>query len=279
MARDIAPLTNALDETTPGNQTDVYTLLAAWDKSLRTALERSDGSRFREVMKQYRPQVLEIVDSAATDDDIDWAFLEDCVEAYPAGVGDHYCSSILANVVARCVIRTRITDGVKAIPAWALEYLRSITIDDDGDWAIGAAGAYGWGVGHPDVAVIDWIVERAETEDEWAILDYLQQMGFADPDAAITLLKRLLRSPDVREDIEYLEVLSDSLGQDFSTFPKHWDPHTELDYSATFTEDQRERLLKILGDTVPPDRLRQFDPNLQFDLQRAADEYGPDASE
>jgi hypothetical protein len=40
MPRDIAPLTNALDETTPGNQTDVYTLLAAWDTSIEAALER-----------------------------------------------------------------------------------------------------------------------------------------------------------------------------------------------------------------------------------------------
>jgi len=30
---------NALDETTPGNQTDVYTLLTAWNKSVKAALE------------------------------------------------------------------------------------------------------------------------------------------------------------------------------------------------------------------------------------------------
>jgi len=81
------------------------------------------------------------------------------------------------------------------------------------------------GVGHPDVAVIDWTVERAETEDEWAILDILEHVAFADPDAAITLLERLLRSPDVNEDIEYLGVLESPLEQDFPDFPEYWE-HT-----------------------------------------------------
>ena len=276
MPRDIAPLTNALDETTPGNQNDVYSLLAAWNTSIEATLERSDESRFREVMKQFHARVIGLVDAAATNEGIDWAFLGECTDAYPPGVGDHHCSSVLANVVARCVIRTRITEGVDEIPAWALEYLAAITFDEDGDWAVESAGAYGWGVGHSDVAVIDRTVERAETEDDWVILDILEHVAFADPDAAITLLERLLRSPDVDEDIEYLGVLESPLEQDFPDFPEYWEPHTELDYSVTFTDDQIERLLALLGETVPPDRLRYFNQDFAFDLQRAADEYGSD---
>jgi|AntDeeMinimDraft_4_1070355.scaffolds.fasta_scaffold02151_5 hypothetical protein len=279
MPRDITPLTNALDETTPGNQNDIYALLAAWNKSIEAALERGGGSRFREVMKQYHARVIDLVDVAATNEGIDWAFLKDCTDAYPPGVGDHHCSSVLANVVARCVIRTRITAGVSSIPSWALDYLAAITIDEDGDWAFESAGVYGWGVGHPDVAVIDWTVERAETEDEWAILDILEHVAFADPDAAITLLERLLRSPDVNEDIEYLGVLESPLEQDFPDFPEYWEPHTELNYSVSFTDDQLDRLLALLGDTIPADRLRYFNQDFAFDLQRAADEYGSDAPE
>jgi len=109
MSRDIAPLTNTLDETTPGNQSDVYTLLATWSKSVKTALERGGGDRFREVTKQRRPQVIQLVDSAAAENgDVAWAFLQECIEAYPPGVADHHCSQVLANVVARYVIRTRV---------------------------------------------------------------------------------------------------------------------------------------------------------------------------
>lgn len=279
MPRDIAPLTNTLDKTTPGTQHGVYSLLAAWNTSIETALDRGGGSRFRDVMTQYLPQVIDRVDTAATNEGIDWSFLQECVDAYPPAVGDHHCSSVLTNVVARCVIRTRIRDGVDEIPPWALDYLAAITIDEDGDWAVGSAGAYGWGVGHPDVAVLDRTVERAETEDDWAILDILEHVTFADPDAGITLLERLLRSPDVVEDIEYLEVLEPPLEQDFPDFPEYWEPHTELAYEITFTDDQIDRLLALLGETVPPDRLRHFDDSCAFDLQRAADTYGAESAD
>jgi hypothetical protein len=276
MPRDIAPLTQALDDATPGTQADVYTLLAAWNTSIETALDRGGGSRFREVMKQYHARVIDLVDVAVTTGGVDWVFLEDCVDAYPPGVGDHYCSSVLANVVARCVIRTRITQGVEEIPAWALEYLDALTLDADGDWAWESGAAYGWGVGHPDIGILDRIVELAETDD-WAVLDLLEHVTFADPDAAITLLDRLLRSPAVDEDLEYLEMIERIFEQDFPDFPEYWEPETELDYSVAFTDEQNERILALLGDTMSPERLRYFDQDFRFDLQRAADEYGSDS--
>lgn len=278
MPRDIAPLRQALERTTPGERDGVYGLLAAWDQSIANALERGGGSRFREVMNQYHERVVDLVDAAATNGAIDWAFLQDCVDAYPPGVGDHHCSSVLSNVVARCVIRARIRDGVDAIPAWALDYLADITPDDDGDWALESSGAFGWGVGHPDVAVLDRIVEQAETGDDWWAMDVLQHVAFADPDAGITLLERLLRSPDVVEDLLFVEMLEPPLDRDFPRFPEYWEPETELDYEVTLTDDQVERLLAVLGETIHSDRLRQFDDTFEFDLSRAADEYGSAAA-
>ena len=101
MPRDIAPVTRALDHATFGTQTDVYGVLASWNQSIETALDRGGGSRFREVMGQYLEEMIDVVDAAATNEGIDWEFLQDCVDAYPPGVGDHHCSSVLANVVAR----------------------------------------------------------------------------------------------------------------------------------------------------------------------------------
>jgi len=275
MPRDIAPLRQALERTTPGEQDDVYALLVAWDKSIENALERGGGSRFREVMNQYHERVIDLVDVAATNGETDWAFLQDCVDAYPPGVGDHYCSSVLANVVARYVIRTRIRDGVDAIPAWALDYLADLTPDDDGDWAWESSAAFGWGVGHPEVDVLGWTVEGAETDDDWWAIDVLQHVASANPDAGIRLLERLLRSPDVVEDLFFVEMLELLLERDFPDFPEYWDPEAELDYEVTLTDDQTERLLRVLGETIHPDRLRQFDDSFAFDFSRAAEEYGP----
>jgi len=275
MPRDITSLRQALERTTPGEQDDVYALLAAWDKSIGNTLERGGGSRFREVMNQYHERVIDLVDVAARNGETDWAFLQDCVDAYPPGVGDHYCSSVLANVVARCVIRTRIRDGVDAIPAWALDYLADLRPDDDGDWAWESSAAFGWGVGHHSVDVLGRTVEGAETDDDWWAIDVLQHVAFADPDAGITLLERLLRSPDVVEDLFFVEMLELLLERNFPNFPEYWEPETELDYEVTLTDDQIERLLTVLGETIHPDRLRQFDDSFAFDFSRAADEYGP----
>lgn len=274
MPRDIAPLTSVLEDTTPGERSDVFSLLAAWDQSIETALNRGGGSRFREIMGQYLEKVIDLVDAAAMADEIDWAFLQECVDAYPPGVGDHHCSSVLANVVARCVIRTQICDGADAIPTWALEYLADITMDDDGEWAWESTAAFGWAVGHSEVVVLDRILERAEGGDESWVMGILTHATFADPEAGIDLLERLLQSPDVVEDLLFVSRLEPPFEQNFPDFPQYWEPETELDYQVEISDDVRERLLAVVGESIDPDRLRHFDDSNRFDLERAAAEYG-----
>ena len=275
MPRDIAPLTSALEDATPGEQSDVYSLLAAWDQSVETALDRGGWSRLQDIKRQYLEEVIDLVDVAATVDGIDWAFLEECVDAYPPGVGDHHCSSILVNIVARCVIRTRIREGVDSIPPWGLEYLAAVTVEDDSEWAWESTAAFGWAVGHPETPVLDRALERAESGDESWAMGILEHATFADPEAGIDLLERLLDSPDVVEDLLFVSCLHAPFEQDFPDFPQYWEPDTELDYQVEISDDVRERLLAIVGRSIDPDRLRHFDGSYRFDLERAADEYGP----
>ena len=77
----------------------------------------------------------------------------------------------------------------------------------------------------------------------------LKHVAFADPEAALTLLKRLLQSPDTREDLMFLRSPEPVLEQDFPDFPQYWEPQTELDYSVTITDALRERLMTVLGET------------------------------
>ncbi len=273
MPRDIAPLTNKLADATPGEQSDVYSLLAAWDQSIKTALDRGGGSRFQEVMRRYLEDIIDLVDAAATVDGIEWAFLEECVEAYPPGVGDHYCSSILANVVARCVIRTRVREGVEAIPTWTLDYLADVTMEEDGEWAWESAAAFGWGVGHPEVTVSDRTLDRANDGDTSWAMGVLEHLTFADPEAGVDLLDRLLQSSETVEDLLFVSRLEPVFEQDFPDFPQYWDPQQELDYRVVMSDEVHERLLAVVGESIHPERLRQFDDSYRFDLERAADEY------
>lgn len=273
MTRDIAPLQQALDGATDGCQTDIYPLLANWDTAMGNALEQS-SDRFREVFWDYLEETTELVDAAAVDDEPDWAFLQDCAEAYPPAEGDHHCTVLIANVLGRCIIRTRIRRDVDAIPAWALEYLGCITMDDDGDAAWEESGAFGWGIGHEAVAVADRTLARAEADDEYWAASVLKHAIFADAHAAIDLYERILQSPDTIEDLHHVEGMQRILDHPFPQTPRYWEPSAELNSPGSLSDDATEQLLRVLGEHIHPKRLQQFDDMIQFDLERAATEYG-----
>ena len=273
MARDIAPLKQALDGATEGNQADIYTLLAKWNTSMENALEQS-GDRFRDAFWDYLEETIELVDAAAVDDEPGWAFLQDCVDAYPPAVGDHHCTVLIANVLGRCIIRTRIRHDVDAIPAWALDYLGRITMEGDKDAAWEESGVFGWGIGHEEVAVADRTLARAEADEEYWASSVLKHAIFADAHATIDLYERILQSPDTIEDLHYVEGMERILDHPFPAMPRYWEPTSELESPGPLSDDAREHLLRVLGENIHPKRLQQFDDMIKFDLERAATEYG-----
>ncbi len=271
MPRDVAPLTNALGETTPGHQADIYQLLAAWNRSIEATLGTGPG-RTESVMQQYLEDVLSLVYTAATGGQIDWEFLAECCEAYPPDVGDHVCSSLLVNVVGRCVVRVRIEDSVEEIPAWALEYLASVSAENDGEGNELEASVFGWGIGHPSVAVEERTLDRAATgKYDWAGAA-LEHATYADRDAALRLFEQLLGSPAVAQTLPFLRSLERSQQQPRPPLPEFWEPSTEYDWEIEFTEKQRNRILGVVGDAVPATVLRGVDQEFSFDLQQVADE-------
>lgn len=273
MARDIAPLEQALTDATEGTQADIYTLLASWDTSMANALEQS-GDRYRDVFWDYLDETIELVDAAAVDDEPDWAFLQDCADAYPPGVGDHHCTVLIANALGRCIIRTRIRHDVDAIPAWTLEYLGRITWEDDKDAAAEESAAFGWGIGHEEVPVADRTLARAEADGEIWASSVLTHAIFADPHAAIDLYERILQSPETIEDLQYVEGMQRVLTNSFPNRPRYWEPTTELNAPEPLSDDATEHLLRVLGENIHPKRLHRFDDIITFDLERAATEYG-----
>jgi len=162
---------------------------------------------------------------------------------------------------------------------WTLEYLAGVTVEDDSEWAWESTAAFGWAVGHSEVAVLDRALERAESGDESWAMGVLKHVTFVDPVAGVDLLERLLQSPDVVEDLLFVSCLGAVLEQNFPDFPQYWEPQTELDYEVEFSDDVSERLLAVIGESIDPDRLRHFDDSYRLDLQRAADEYGPAADD
>jgi len=273
MTHNTEPLKQALREATEGNQADIYTLLANWNTTLDSTLDQS-GDLFRDVLWDYLKETLEVIDVAAVGHEPDWSFLQDCADAYPPAVGDHHCTMLIANILGRCIIRTRLRHDVDEIPTWALNYLGEITREDDKDIATEESAAFGWGIGHQDKAVADRILARAEADDEFWAASALIHVTFADANAAINLYDRILQSQDTTEDLHYVEGMQRILDHSFPESPRYWDPTTELDSPDPLSDDDIEHLLRVLGENVHPKRLQQFDHMIQFDLKRAATKYG-----
>jgi hypothetical protein len=271
MPRDITPLTRTLDAATPGDQADVYQVLAAWNTSIEAALETGPG-RTESVMQQYYEEVLSLTDAAATSDGIDWEFLAECCDAYPAGVGDHVCTAILVNVIGRCVIRTRIEEEVGAIPPWALDYLATVAQGDDGLGNKLESSTFGWGIGHPESAVADRTVDRAASGDpRWAAA-VLAHAIVAAPDAGLALFEQLVQATERDTPLHFLASLEELHEGSILQLPEYWNPADKYNLEFELSDAQRDRVLTLVGDAVPVATLRGADTEFNFDLQRAADQ-------
>jgi len=272
MTRDITLVKRALEQTTPGDQTDMYQLLAAWNTSIEAALE-AGAIRVEVMMHQYFEDVLSLTDATArsSESEIHWEFLADCCEAYPSGTGDHFCSSILVNIVGRCVIQCRIKNGVEAIPPWALEYLTAVSTKNDGIKNELEASTVGWGIGHPTVAVGQKTINRAAAgENDWAMA-VLEHAVYADPDAGISLFEQLVREPEVDRPLQFLEPLDMGWQQSRPPLPDFWESADSYEWEIEFSQTQRNQILDILRDVVPATRLREADHAFTFDLKRVAE--------
>lgn len=272
MPRDITPLVRTLEQSTPGSQDDVYQLLAAWNTSIEAALESGTG-RAESVMQQYFEEVLSLTDAAATgtDSQIDWDFLAECCDAYPAGTGDHVCSSILVNVISRCVIRARHADDVTAIPPWALDHLSTISqVDGFGNKV--EATMVGWGIGHPERSVADQIRDRAANgEQEWAA-GALEHATVADSAAGIDLFERLVESDDIGKPLLFLTALEVMDDRSTPLLPEFWEPVDDCHWETDLSQTQWDRIRDVVGNEVSIATLRSASPEFELDLDRLADE-------
>lgn len=269
MPRDVTPLVRALEQATPGVHADVYQVLAAWNTSVETAMETGMG-RANSVIQQYHEPVLDLTAVAAMDDEIDWAFLRELWDAYPTGVGDHVVSTIVVNVTSRCVVHTRFDDGVGAIPPDALSYLSATTKQDDGTDVAFESTTVGWGISHPEFDLIDRTVDRALAGAfEW-VLAVLEHAVVADSDAGIDLFERLVRTPELTAPLEFLAPIDLVDGDSEPVWPTHFDPPADLEAPIELSDEQRARVVDILGDVVAPGTLRAENGAFGFDLERAA---------
>ena len=164
---ELEGLEQQLADVDNGDLTALTQAVAIYETRLASAHEADESDRYRGISRAYRERLITTLDDATQSEG--WEFLADFLGAYHPETADEFphVTTILQNVTGRYLIRTRLSNGVEAIPVEALEYFSSILdrLDGEGyDYILEGMHPYGWGIGHPDHSVADDIHQHASTD-------------------------------------------------------------------------------------------------------------------
>jgi len=266
----VVELDELLTRFSDGEVDALHDAVVEFESALSAAVdEESGGDAFRDVFWPYYERVSNDLDEAARANG--WPFLEDVLDAHDPTIGDDLplVTPAIANAVGRYLIRTRITEGVEAIPISALEYLDAVAVNapDSDDVAREEVHAYGWGIGHPNHSVADRLHDRA-SEDIFSVNPTLEHAFYADQYAAVDLLERLVRDESItgtlprvtRDDMPHRRYLLDCVyglktDDHWPGMPRYYDWHDELAYAFELDETVEQRIRELVDETG-------FDTNL-----------------
>ncbi|WP_251328734.1 hypothetical protein [Haloplanus pelagicus] len=260
----VAELDTLLDRFSGGDKDALHYAVVEFESALSAALEEDNsGDTYRDVFWPYHERVSDALDKAARS--ADWTFLEHVIDAHDPTEEDEIplVTPTVANAVGRNLIRTRLTDGVSAIPVAGLEYLDDIAVNapDTADTAREEVHAYGWGIGHPDYSVADRLRARA-SEDIFSVNPTLEHAFYADQHAAVDLLEELVRDESIdgtlprvtRDDMPYRRYLLDCVyglqtDDHWPGMPRYYDWHEEFDYTFELDETVEQRIRELVEET------------------------------
>ena len=238
--------TELLETTQNGDdETAAVSLLANYERELRETLDVDDnGDSYRAVFWTYYEPVVERIDSVCRTEG--WPFVTDVIDAYDHRE-DHELSdgtAVVANLVARSLIRTRLTDGVAMIPADAVEFLGSIQAYDTETFEIAAEESHhiGWAIGHPEIDVESRILSAVPDNDIWAAAAAKRAL-YADQDSVSLYCELIETAEDIGFVFDTLAHIEDE--PDWSVFTRGWDISEEFDRDCTVSfEPETEQQLR-----------------------------------
>lgn len=231
-----------LEEAAQGDADAAFGFIARYERELREYHDAEDYDTYRGILWAFYEPAAAALDETATSEG--WDFLGDLIDAYPreSSADEPFSSPVIENAVGRHVVRTRLHDGVAAIPVEALTYLGSFW-ESMGDTSGEESFTYGWGVGHPEHSVKDQLRD-AVTEELFWVQGVLPHTFYADQHAAADLLEALLTDERIDYEDRYLlaSILSDVDRDAAPEIPRYWDMREELNDRFDLEEPVRSRL-------------------------------------
>lgn len=269
----VAELDDLFDRFSDGDVDAIHSTVVEFESELSAALEADNsGDTYRDVFWPYHERVSTALDEATRSEG--WSLLDDVIDAFDPTEDDELplVTPTIANATGRNIIRTRLTEGVEAIPVAALEYLDNIavTAPDTADTAREEIHAYGWGIGHPDHSVVGRLHARA-SDDIFFVNSTLEHTFYADQYAAVDALEQLVGDESLdgtlprihRTDMPYRRYLLDCVyglktDDHWPRMPRYYDWHEEFDYTFELDDTVERRIRTLVAETG-------FDANLPDD--------------
>jgi hypothetical protein len=252
-------LDQQLTSADDGDVTALTQAVATYETQLASAHEAGESERYRGISRAYREQLITGLDDATQTEG--WGVLEEFLDAYHPETADEFphVTTILQNVTSRYLIRTRLSDGVDAIPVPALTFFSSILgqLEGDGyDFVREAVHPYGWGIGHPDFSVADDIHQQALTSLP-LVNAILEHAFYADQHSAVELLDQLVNDESVQQTLPYrsgeisgsrylLDAPAGAVSDFIPTSPRYWDWQEELNYEFELDEGVETQIRDIV---------------------------------
>jgi hypothetical protein len=239
-------LKTTLEEAAQGDVDAAFELIGRYERELREYHDREDYDTYRGILWAFYEPAAAALDEIAMREG--WDFLTEVIDAYPREntAEEPLVSPAIENAVGRHVIRTRLNDGVAAIPVEALVYLGSFW-ESMGGVSGEESLTYGWGIDHPEHSAADHLQDIVTEELFW-VHGVLSHTFYADQHAAADLLEALLT--DERIDYEDRYTLASVLWTvDYDSppqIPRYWDRREELDSHFEFDEAVRSRLRETI---------------------------------
>lgn len=247
-------LETARDST---DQNTAVRLLADYEGELNDALDANDnGDGYRAVFWTYYEPVVERIDNVCRREG--WPFVTELMDAYDHRADGEIAevTAVVANLVARSLIRTRFADGVDAVPATAVNFLASIQAYDTETFEIADEESHhlGWAIGHPEIDVEGRILDSVPNNETWAAAAAKRAL-YVDQ-TAVSLYCELI---ETAEEIGFvLDTLAHFEGEPGSLlFPRGWDIDAEFDrdFSRSFEPETKRRLRETISDNGYDSRL------------------------
>lgn len=222
--------------------------LAEHERLIRQAQQENHRSHANDLLWDYFEPLATHLNVVVTAEG--WSVLADLMEWYePTGdPSDPAPTPVIGNAIGRYLIRTRLADGIDALPGEGLAYLFALHGDETGA-GCEESGTYGWGIGHPTHPVSDRIQTTARADIYW-VSNVLEHAFYADQHAACDCLAEIVTDDEV-DDVRFaFDAVSRCDRADrWPTVPRYWDWEDTVDISFEWDADVVTRIRDLVTGT------------------------------